>query len=97
MTEIRTDRDATKKIEISLTVNSKQPPTLFVRTRSDNENEPRHNYVNLTHEENDKSENEKSSNFEQFSYFLETADIVDFIGIGVENDHLEINSFSIEI
>jgi len=42
-------------------------------------------------------EKEESSNFEQFAYLLDTKEIVDFIGIGVENGHLEINSFSIEI
>ncbi len=102
MTEIRRRSDITKKIKISLTVNSKQPPILFVRTDSDeddsdNEHEPRHNYLNLCHDEKENFEKEESSNFEQFTYFLDTKEIVDFIGIGVENGHLEINSFSIEI
>jgi hypothetical protein len=98
VTEIRPRNDVTKRIKVSLTINSKHPPILYVRTHSDkddsdNESEPRHNYLNLNHDENEKSE----SNFEQFTYFLQTEEIVNFIGIGVENGHLEINSFSVEI
>ena len=83
-----------KKVEFSMSVNASQPPILFLRTVSDENN---FNQVRLQGEvQQNPAEPEKSSNFEQIVFTYETrfeGEVVDFIGL--ESCRLEIRSFEI--
>ena len=104
VTEIQTSGSG-KKVEFTISAKSVLPPALFVRTYSnineseDCSNSASHKYVQLTHEETSSKEVEKSSKFEQFVYIynISETDVIDLVCLAVEDGHIELNSFAIDI